>query len=157
MTGFEISRAPFVFSRIIIFRQVLYPIIKNQISFPVKICQQTSLIILALLLKIRAGQVNKKVFFARKINVIRINGICMKIVPSDTVPSVVFMRSWRKTLFLSPPFISIKSSLGFTSKVSPQRSWWKTPLLSPPFIHDNFLHKIFKWIITNYTIATFVT
>ena len=60
--------------------------------------------------------------------------ICMKIVPSDTVPSVIFMRSWRKTLFLSPPFISMKSSLGFTLKLSPQRSWWKTPLLSPPFI-----------------------
>ena len=42
------------------------------------------------------------------------------------------MRSWRKTLFLSPPFISMKSSLGFTLKLSPQRSWWKTPLLSPP-------------------------
>ena len=60
--------------------------------------------------------------------------ICMKIVPPDTVPSVIFMRSWWKTLFLSPPFISMKSSLGFTIKLSPRRSWRKTPLLSPPLI-----------------------
>ena len=141
MTGFEISRAPFVFSRIIIFRQVLYPIIKNQISFPVKICQQTSLIILALLLKIRAGQVNKKVFFARKINVIRINGICMKIVPSDTVPSVIFMRSWKKTILVASIYIHDKL-ISFYSKIVPSKVMMINYIIVPS-IHFHVKPSIF--------------
>ena len=75
----------------------------------------------------------------------------------ENCPLSDFYEFMKKNPFFVPSIYIYEKLIRFYSKSVPSKVNLKNSIIVPPFIHGNFLHKIFKWIITNYTIVTFVT